>query len=33
VSKDLTSWLSKLRELDPQRSGRWTDLESQLAAV
>lgn len=23
-------WLKKLRELDPQRDGRWTDLEKQL---
>lgn len=33
VPRDLTSWLRKLRDLDPQRSGRWADLESQLAAI
>ena len=33
LSKGLSSWLSKLRELDPQRSGRWADLERQLAAI
>jgi geranylgeranyl transferase type-2 subunit alpha len=27
---DLREWLSKLRSLDPLRSGRWTDLEKTL---
>lgn len=27
---DLTAWLEKLRKLDPQRDGRWNDLEKQL---
>ncbi len=27
---DLTEWLKRLRELDPQRSGRWADLEAQF---
>lgn len=33
TSNDLTPWLGKLRELDPQRGGRWTDLERQLGGV
>lgn len=33
ISNNLTDWLQKLRELDPQRSGRWTDLESHLNMV
>jgi len=24
---DLKSWLDKLKKLDPQRNGRWVDLE------
>lgn len=27
----LKSWLFKLRELDPLRTGRWNDIEKQLA--
>lgn len=27
----LRMWLSKLRELDPLRTGRWNDLDKQLA--
>lgn len=27
---DLRVWLSKLRELDPMRNGRWDDLEKGL---
>lgn len=27
----LRNWLSKLRELDPLRTGRWNDIEKQLA--
>lgn len=33
MSNDLAPWLHKLRELDPQRSGRWADLKSQLGVV
>lgn len=28
---ELRTWLSKLRELDPMRSGRWDDVERNLA--
>lgn len=31
--EELKSWLLKLRELDPGRKGRWTDLERKLALV
>ncbi|KAF5001368.1 hypothetical protein FDECE_10972 [Fusarium decemcellulare] len=27
---DLASWLTKLRELDPKRNGRWSDLQKEL---
>lgn len=27
---DLRTWLSKLQELDPMRSGRWIDMEREL---
>ncbi|KAH7134817.1 hypothetical protein B0J13DRAFT_91493 [Dactylonectria estremocensis] len=27
---DVEAWLAKLRELDPMRTGRWKDLETQL---
>jgi geranylgeranyl transferase type-2 subunit alpha len=30
---DLAAWLAKLKELDPMRNGRWTDLERDLAAT
>lgn len=30
-SEELKTWLSKLRELDPGREGRWLDLERRLA--
>lgn len=28
---DLRTWLSRLRELDPMRNGRWDDTEKELA--
>jgi geranylgeranyl transferase type-2 subunit alpha len=30
-SEELKIWLSRLRELDPGREGRWLDLERRLA--
>lgn len=27
---DVTGWLTRLRQLDPMRIGRWNDLEEQL---
>lgn len=27
---ELRAWLSKLRELDPMREGRWSDMEKEL---
>lgn len=30
-SQEMRTWLSKLRELDPGREGRWSDLERRLA--
>lgn len=30
---ELMAWLQQLRELDPQRNGRWNDLEKQLSTV
>jgi geranylgeranyl transferase type-2 subunit alpha len=33
ASADVTDWLTKLKELDPQRSGRWRDLEIGMMAV
>lgn len=29
-STELKAWLEKLRKLDPQRNGRWDDLEKEL---
>ncbi|CAI6097154.1 unnamed protein product [Clonostachys chloroleuca] len=31
--QDLSSWLGKLRTLDPMRAGRWSDLEKQWSQV
>ena len=31
--KQLSSWLSRLKSLDPQRSGRWKDLESETSTL
>ncbi|KAF7549962.1 hypothetical protein G7Z17_g6028 [Cylindrodendrum hubeiense] len=28
--RDVGTWLARLRELDPMRNGRWSDLEKQL---
>ncbi|KAF4977535.1 hypothetical protein FZEAL_5969 [Fusarium zealandicum] len=30
---DVASWLTRLRELDPMRNGRWGDLEKELGLV
>jgi geranylgeranyl transferase type-2 subunit alpha len=30
---DITDWLEKLKELDPQRSGRWRDFETSIVAA
>ena len=27
MQKNVRTWLEKLRELDPLRNGRWTDLQ------
>ena len=31
AADDLKDWLSKLRQLDPMRKGRWDDMEKELA--
>lgn len=30
---DLRDWLSKLKQLDPMRKGRWDDTETELALL
>lgn len=30
VKQNIRNWLEKLKDLDPLRSGRWTDLSQQL---
>ena len=30
---ELDGWLKRLKELDPMRNGRWTDLEKDLGLV
>lgn len=30
---NLTSWLRKMKELDPMRNGRWVDLERDLGLL
>lgn len=31
VVSDLRDWLSKLKQLDPMRKGRWNDMEKEMA--
>lgn len=33
VVDDLRGWLSKLKQLDPMRKGRWDDMEKEMAAL
>lgn len=30
VKQNISQWLEKLKEIDPLRSGRWTDYRAQL---
>lgn len=33
LADDLKDWLSKLKQLDPLRKGRWDDMEKEMAVL